>query len=76
VMRQGLTIAWVGLAFGVASALVLSRYLATMLFGVEPTDPTTFFVLSAMVVAVSALACYVPARRASRVDPICAIRVD
>jgi putative ABC transport system permease protein len=76
VMRQGLTIAWAGLACGVGSGLLLSRYLATMLFGVEPTDPATFFVLSAIVVAVSALACYVPARRASRVDPICAIRVE
>jgi putative ABC transport system permease protein len=55
---------------------VLSRYLATMLFGVEPTDPATFAVLSIVVVAVSALACYVPARRASRVDPIAAIRVE
>jgi putative ABC transport system permease protein len=55
VMRQGLTIAWAGLVFGVASALVLSRYLATMLFGVEPTEPTTFVVLRTIVVSVSAL---------------------
>jgi predicted permease len=76
VMRHGLTIAWAGLACGIASALVLSRYIATMLFGVEPTDPATFAVLSIVVVAVSALACYVPARRAARLDPIRAIRVE
>jgi putative ABC transport system permease protein len=76
VMRQGLAIACAGLACGVVSALVLTRYLTTMLFGVEPTDPITFGVLSVAVVAVSALACYVPARRAARVDPISAIRVE
>ena len=76
VMRQGLTIAWAGLACGVVSALVLTRYLTTMLFGVEPTDPMTFGVLSVIVLAVSAVACYVPARRAARVDPISAIRVE
>ena len=51
-------------------------YLTTMLFGVEPTDPITFGVLSVAVAAVSVVACYVPARRAARVDPICAIRVE
>ncbi|OLC48125.1 MAG: hypothetical protein AUH43_10260 [Acidobacteria bacterium 13_1_40CM_65_14] len=64
------------MACGVVSALVLTRYLTTMRFGVEPTDPITFGVLSVAVVAVSALACYVPARRAARVDPISAIRVE
>jgi putative ABC transport system permease protein len=76
VMRQGLAIASLGLACGIAAALVLTRYLTTMLFGVEPTDAPTFAVLSAIVLGVMALACYIPARRAARVDPISAIRVD
>jgi len=76
VMKQGLTIASVGLACGIASALLLTRYLTTMLFGVRPTDWPTFVVLSVTVLAVMALACYVPARRAARVDPISAIRVE
>jgi ABC-type antimicrobial peptide transport system permease subunit len=76
VMRQGLAIASLGLACGIAAALVLTRYLTTMLFGVQPTDAPTFAVLSAIVLGVMALACYIPARRAARVDPISAIRVD
>jgi putative ABC transport system permease protein len=76
VMRQGLAVAWAGLAIGVAASLVLTRYLATMLFDVTPTDPVTFLIMGAAVAVVSALACYVPARRAARVDPISAIRVE
>ena len=76
VMREGLKTAWIGVVCGVATAFVVTRYLSTMLFGVEPTDPTTFGTLTLTVIAVSALACYVPARRAARVDPIAAIRVD
>jgi putative ABC transport system permease protein len=76
VMKEGLTIAWLGLAGGVAAAFVMTRYLSAMLFGVQPTDPMTFTTLSLAVVAVSAVACYVPARRAARVDPIAAIRED
>jgi len=71
-----LTIAFAGLACGVASALMLSRYLMTMPFGVGPTDFPTFAALSAIVLTVMALACYVPARRAARVDPISANRVE
>jgi len=76
VMRQGLAIASLGLACGIAAALVLTRYLTTMLFGVQPTDAPTFAVLSAIVLVVMALACYIPARRVARVDPISAIRVE
>jgi putative ABC transport system permease protein len=76
VMKEGLTVAWLGLAAGVAAAFVMTRYLSTMLFGVQPTDPMTFASLSVAVVAVSAVACYAPARRAARIDPIAAIRED
>jgi predicted permease len=74
VMRQGMIIATAGLIGGVVVSLALTRYLTTMLFGVTPTDPLTFVLLAAAVAAISALACYVPARRATRVDPLVAIR--
>jgi ABC-type antimicrobial peptide transport system permease subunit len=76
VIRQGMTIAWVGLAVGVVASLALTRYLTTMLFGVAPTDPLTFAALTMTMVVVSLLACYVPARRAARVDPLVAIRTE
>jgi putative ABC transport system permease protein len=75
VMRQGMTIALAGLAAGVAASVVLTRYLGTMLFGVTATDPVTYALLGAAVALVSAVACYVPARRATRVDPLVAIRL-
>jgi putative ABC transport system permease protein len=74
VMRQGMTIALSGLAVGVAASFVLTRYLRTMLFGVTTTDPMTYVLLGAAVTLVSGLACYLPARRATRVDPLVAIR--
>jgi putative ABC transport system permease protein len=76
VIRQGMTIAWVGLAAGVVASLALTRYLTTMLFGVTPTDLVTFAALTTTMIAVSLLACYVPARRAARVDPLVAIRTQ
>jgi putative ABC transport system permease protein len=74
VMRQGMTIAASGLAGGMALSFVVTRYLSAMLFGVTPTDPITFSMLAIVVVTISALACYLPARRATRVDPLVAIR--
>jgi ABC-type antimicrobial peptide transport system permease subunit len=76
VMRDGLSIAWAGLVAGLAVSLMLTRYLSTMLFGVTPTDPMTFAALTGVMLAVTVAACYVPARRAARVDPLSAIRVD
>jgi putative ABC transport system permease protein len=75
VMRQGMTIALAGLAVGVAASLVLTRYLGSMLFGVTAADPVTYALLGVAVASVSALACYLPARRATRVDPLVAMRV-
>jgi putative ABC transport system permease protein len=76
VMWQGMTIAWVGLAAGVAASLVVTHHLTAMLFGVAPTDPVTFAALTLTMIAVNLLACYVPARRAARVDPLVAIRTE
>jgi len=75
VMRQGMAIAIAGLASGIAASLVLTRYLRAMLFGVTENDPVTYLLLAAMVAVVSAAACYIPARRATRVDPVTAMRV-
>jgi len=76
VLRQGLQLVLVGLALGLAGALVLTRVLETLLFGIEPTDLPTFAVVSLVLLAVAALACFVPARRAATVDPIVALRIS
>ncbi len=76
VMREGLQIACAGVAGGVAASLVVNRYLTAMLFGVTATDPATFGALIALMIAVSSAACYLPARRAARVDPLTAIRAE
>ncbi len=76
VVRQGLTIALLGVAGGLAGAWLLTRYLQTLLFGVSPTDPATFILLPVLLCAVSAVASYIPARRAATVDPIMALRYE
>jgi putative ABC transport system permease protein len=76
VLRQGLTLTLAGLGAGVVGALVLARVTQSLLFGVSPTDPATYLAVSAVIVAVALLACAVPARRATRVDPLVAIRDD
>jgi predicted permease len=75
VLQQGLQLVLIGLAIGLAGALVLTRVLTTMLFGIEPTDGLTFVAVSMVLVAVAALACILPARRAASVDPMVALRV-
>jgi predicted permease len=76
VVRQGIHHAATGVAIGVPAAFALSRVLGSIVFGVSTHDPLTFFALPFAVVAVTTLACYVPARRASRVDPVVAMRQD
>lgn len=76
VLRRGLVLAALGIAIGIAGALAGARYLQSMLFGVEPRDPSTFIVVAASFAVVAAIASYLPARRATRVDPIVALRVD
>ncbi|HXW05419.1 MAG TPA: ABC transporter permease [Vicinamibacterales bacterium] len=76
VLGQGLQLVLVGLAIGLAGALVLTRLLSTLLFGVEPTDAVTFAAVSMVLVAAAALACVVPARRAASVDPLVALRAS
>jgi predicted permease len=75
-IRQGATLAFAGVAIGCAAALVLSRYLQSFLFGVKPTDSVTVVAMAVLVIVVAALASYIPARRATKVDPMVALRYE
>jgi len=74
VLRQGLNLVLVGVAIGLVGALVLTRFLSGLLFDLKPTDPPTLIATSLLLVAVASLACWVPARRATKVDPMVALR--
>jgi predicted permease len=76
VLRRGVRLAGVGAAFGVAAALALTRLMAGLLYDVSATDPVTFSCVVILLLAIALLACYVPARRAMRVDPIVALRYE
>lgn len=76
VVGQGMSVAALGLAAGVLGALVLTRFLSGFLFEVKPTDTVTFIVALLLLTAASLVACYIPARRASSVDPAQALRVE
>jgi putative ABC transport system permease protein len=76
VIKQGLTLTMIGLAIGVAVSLALTRLMESLLFGVSSTDPVTFVVISLLLAIVSIFATYLPARRATRVDPMIALRYE
>jgi predicted permease len=76
VLTQGARLALVGVLFGFAAAFGVTRLMSSVLFGVQPTDPLTFVVVPLLLMAVALLACYIPARRATRVDPINALRYE
>ncbi|HEV2422073.1 MAG TPA: ABC transporter permease [Candidatus Acidoferrales bacterium] len=76
VIRQGITVALIGVAIGVVAALGATRLVGSMMFGVTPYDPLTFLVVAAVLVAVAFLACFIPARRAMKVDPMIALRYE
>jgi putative ABC transport system permease protein len=76
VLGQGFGLTMAGAAVGLACALVVSRLMAGLLYGVRPTDPATFAGVAVLLVAVALLACYIPARRALRIDPMIALRYE
>jgi putative ABC transport system permease protein len=73
-VNEGAVIVAFGVTAGLAGSFVLTRFLQTMLFDVKPTDPITFAGISGLLAAVALAACFVPARRATRVDPLVALR--
>jgi putative ABC transport system permease protein len=76
VLKQGLTLTVAGVVLGLAAAFALTRLLSGLLFGVGTVDVTTFTTISLLLIVVSLLACYLPARRAMRIDPLSALRYE
>ncbi|HMZ79371.1 MAG TPA: FtsX-like permease family protein, partial [Acidobacteriota bacterium] len=76
VVNHGMRLAVVGITLGLLGSYVLSRFLTSLLFGVQATDPATYILLSLTLLVVARLACYLPARRAARIDPMVALRCE
>jgi ABC-type antimicrobial peptide transport system permease subunit len=75
-LKQGLVLALLGCLFGVAGAVALTRFLSSYLFEISPTDPLTFVLVPILFIGVTLLACFIPAQRAAKVDPMEALRYE
>ncbi|HEX5085959.1 MAG TPA: FtsX-like permease family protein, partial [Blastocatellia bacterium] len=76
VVGQGMRLTMIGITTGLVAAFALTRLMSTLLFGVSATDPSTFGATAVLLVLIALLACWIPARRAAKVDPIIALRHD
>ena len=76
VIKQGMSVAIAGMVLGLLGAFVLTRFMRALLFGVQASDPVTFAAIAAALTVVVLVACYVPARRAARIDPIVSLRAE
>jgi putative ABC transport system permease protein len=76
VVGQGLKLTLIGVVVGVAGALAFRRFLSGLLYGVKPTDPLTLVLVSLILTAIALLASYIPARRATKEDPLAALRYE
>jgi ABC-type antimicrobial peptide transport system permease subunit len=76
ILMQGLKLAFAGVVIGLTAAFSLTRWMKSLLFEVRPTDPMTFAVIALLLMAVALLACWIPARRAARLDPMTALHCE